>query len=267
MFLIKFILLFVILIYSPKEMEYLLKGGKKQKENMQQEDEYYTSEQSHVDIPGWEKIFGTGARTNYMDQFRVAYRQLEVSRDGARNYTASQNSPRTRYLRQVARKRLPPLPLLLRKVHDPNCLNLGNKGLGDEKLLPVIEVLNQLPALTKLILCDNRLTDESLMPLMIKLRGLPGLVHLDLSFNKIDKSSEYLMMFLRDESCKLQILKLNGSDVDDVECSYLAEALNGMQHDYIFIFDHYLDLTILFAYFGSLILCFAQTIILFCLYH
>jgi Ran GTPase-activating protein (RanGAP) involved in mRNA processing and transport len=33
-------------------------------------------------------------------------------------------------------------------------------------------------------------------------------------------------MLSRDPDCRLQILKLDGSDVDDVECAFLAEALN-----------------------------------------
>jgi hypothetical protein len=53
-------------------------------------------------------------------------------------------------------------------------------------------------------------SDASLMPLVVKLRDLSHLIHLDLSYNKIDDSSEYLMDYLRDENCTLQILVLNG---------------------------------------------------------
>jgi hypothetical protein len=55
------------------------------------------------------------------------------------------------------------------------------------------------------------------MPLVVKLRDLSHLIHLDLSYNKIDDSSEYLMDYLRDEKCTLQILVLNGA-CDDLLC-------------------------------------------------
>ena len=92
-------------------------------------------------------------------------------------------------------------------------------------MIPLVNIIEKLPLLQSVIVCDNRLTDLSLTPLMLKLPSLPNLMHLDLSYNKIDKCSEYLMSYLRDEACRLQILVLDGADVDDVECTHIAEAL------------------------------------------
>ena len=77
-------------------------------------------------------------------------------------------------------------------------------------MLPLVDVIENLPLLSTLIICDNRLTDVSLTPLMLKLPALPLLMHLDLSYNKIDKCSEYLMDYIRNESCQLQVLVLDG---------------------------------------------------------
>lgn len=183
------------------------------------------SEMSYLEIPDWNKYFGEEARLSFLSHYESACRDLNKAVDGHKNFTKQRNSPRTRYLREVALKRLPPLSLLMRKTDDPNGLNISHKGIGDHKMIPLVNIIEKLPSLNAMILADNRLTDLSLTPLMLKLPSLPMLMHLDLSYNKIDKCSEYLMTYLRNDSCRLQILVLDGADVDDVECTHIAEAL------------------------------------------
>jgi Ca2+-binding EF-hand superfamily protein/Ran GTPase-activating protein (RanGAP) involved in mRNA processing and transport len=183
------------------------------------------TDMSYLEIPDWNKYFGEEARLSFLHHYETAYRDLNKVVDGEKNFTKARNSPRTRYLREVARQRLPPLSLLMRKTEDPKGLNISHRGIGDRKMLPLVSIVERLPALNTIILADNRLTDLSLTPLMLKLPTLPGVMHLDLSYNKIDKCSEYLMDYLRDPRCQLQILVLDGADVDDVECTHIADAL------------------------------------------
>lgn len=44
-------------------------------------------------------------------------RDLNKAIDGEKNYTEARSSPRSRYLREVAHQKLPPLSLLMRKQH------------------------------------------------------------------------------------------------------------------------------------------------------
>ena len=44
-------------------------------------------------------------------------RDLNKALDGQKNYTEAKSSPRSRYLREVAHQKLPPLSLLMRKQH------------------------------------------------------------------------------------------------------------------------------------------------------
>lgn len=77
-------------------------------------------------------------------------------------------------------------------------------------MLPVIDVLEELPTVETIDLSDNRLTDVSLLPLVSKLDKLPHLTALDLSYNKIDDSSELIMEYLKSSRCRLKTLMLNG---------------------------------------------------------
>jgi len=82
---------------------------------------------------------------------------------------------------------------------------LGYRGLGDERAAPLISIIDALPAIKTINLCDNRLTDVTLVPLMSKLLSLKALTYLDLSFNKVDDAAEVLMEFLKDKHCKLHV--------------------------------------------------------------
>jgi hypothetical protein len=93
-------------------------------------------------------------------------------------------------------------------------------------MMPVIKVMEGLPAVHTIDLCDNRLTDVTLMPLAERMIKFTSLTHLDLSYNKMDQSSATIDDFLRDPHCQLITLHLNGADVDDEECKNLAEAIS-----------------------------------------
>jgi hypothetical protein len=134
-------------------------------------------------------------------------------------------SPHMLLMREQSRRGLAPLPLILRSENRQKGIFLGHKGLGDERALPVISILDTLPAVFVIDLSDNRLTDVSLMPLAMKLSHLPNLTSLNLSFNKIDDSSETIMAYLRNRQCKLRILTLNEADIDDDECVNLMDAI------------------------------------------
>jgi hypothetical protein len=75
----------------------------------------------------------------------------------------------------------------------------------------VVDVIDSLPSISTINLCDNRLTDNTLMPLAEKLQSFKSLTFLDLSYNKMDDSSETIMVFLRSPECTLTTLQLNGS--------------------------------------------------------
>ena len=62
------------------------------------------------------------------------------------------------------------------------------------------------------------------MPLMSKLVHMPSLTHLDLSFNDMDDSSVSIQEFIKADSCFLETLLINGSDVDDYECCNLCRS-------------------------------------------
>jgi hypothetical protein len=133
-------------------------------------------------------------------------------------------TPRMLYLRHVVTHNLLPLQLLIRKETAPYEVNLKNRGLGDDRAAPVIEVLDMMPAIQSINLCDNRLTDDTLMALALKLPHFESLTFLDLSYNKMDDSSETIIEYLESDECKLQTLLLNGADVDDGEAANLMEA-------------------------------------------
>lgn len=170
------------------------------------------------------KYFGPAAFQDFQEKFRSAARDLDrYPRDA--DLPAELRTPRSLYLRSVTRKKLLPLPLILRDDEHPYSLNLHARGLGDLRMMPVIDVLESLPAIHTIDLSDNRLTDMTLMPLAAKLPAMHTLTYLDLSFNKMDDSSATIMTYLKDERCQLRTLLLNGADVDDDECGNLCAAM------------------------------------------
>lgn len=161
-------------------------------------------------------------------EFQAKFKQCSVLLERYPNdqdLPSELQTPRSLYLREVAKSKLLPLPLVLRSDKDPLAINLSHRGLGDKRILPIIKVMEKLPSVHTVDLSDNRLTDITLMPLATKLINLPNLTYLDLSFNKMDDSSETIMDYLKSKDCKLKTLKLDGADVDDNECVNLAIAI------------------------------------------
>lgn len=124
---------------------------------------------------------------------------------------SDKHTPRSLYLREVTRLNLLPLPLVLRQAISPYDVNLAHRGLGDTRVGPLIEIIDKLPQVHSINLCDNRLTDLTLMPFALKLPQFKSLTSLDLSFNKMDDSSESIMDYLRADDCTLTTLLLNGA--------------------------------------------------------
>lgn len=185
-----------------------------------------SAENGENELEGKEDIyFGVKSRLDFAEKFRLSYKDLERYPDESK-LPAEKLTPRSMYLRESAKKNLIPLSLLLRKDSNPMGVHLAHRGLGDERMLPLITVIDSLPAIHTIDLCDNRLTDLTLVPLASKLIQFKSLTHLDLSFNKMDESSATIMDFLKSDDCKVFTLLLNGADVDDNECKDLADAIS-----------------------------------------
>lgn len=185
-----------------------------------------SAERGENELQGREnEFFGEKARLDLALKFKKATKDLERYPNEA-DLPAERRTPRQLYLREVAKANLLPLPIILRKDSNPMGIHLSHRGVGDARMAPLISVMETLPAIQTIDLCDNRLTDITLVPLAAKLIHFKSLTHLDLSFNKMDESSAAIMEFLRSDDCKLFTLLLNGADVDDGECRNLAEAIS-----------------------------------------
>lgn len=173
----------------------------------------------------YDQYIGTTAMLDLHSKFKESGKMLEryPNKEDLPDHLLT---PRSLYLRETAKSKLLPRRLLVRKESEPLAITLAHHGLGDERMLPVIEVIELIPALRTIDISDNRLTDRTLMPLASKLSQLQSLTYLDLSFNKIDKSSKTLQDYLISEDCKLRTLVLNGADVDDQECVHIASAIS-----------------------------------------
>lgn len=171
------------------------------------------------------KYIGDDAKRDLQQLYRKANRDLSVYVKDE-DVPEGRRTPRSLYLREVERRNLPPLSLVLRKEDQSHGVFLANRGLGDVHMAPLVEIIDSLPNVSTVDLNDNRLTDVTLMPLMIKLVSMPSLTHLDLSYNKIDDSSEVIMTYIKSPNCTLETLVLNGADVDDTEAGNLAEAIS-----------------------------------------
>ena len=171
-----------------------------------------------------DKYLGDKARKDFFDMYQKTDKNLGLYLTDS-DVQEEDKTPRSVYLREVCKRNLPPLSLVLRKESDAHGVHLEHRGLGDLHISPLIEIIEKLPFLDTVDLTDNRLTDETLMPLMLKLKSMPGLTHLNLSDNKIDDSSEVIMEYIKSSQCTLKTLVLNGADVDDNEACNLANAI------------------------------------------
>lgn len=192
----------------------------------QESQETESAEKGENELEGKEdQFFGEKARVDFALRFKNATKDLERYSDESK-LPPEKLTPRSLYLREGAKKNLLPLPIILRKDSNPMGVHLPHRGIGDDKMFPLIKVMDTLPAIQTIDLCDNRLTDQTLIPLAAKLLQFKSLTHLDLSFNKMDKSSATIMDFLKSEDCKLFTLLLNGADIDDNECKNIADAMS-----------------------------------------
>lgn len=171
------------------------------------------------------KYCGVQAKLDFYDRYRQANRDFYVYMKDD-DVPDECKTPRSTYLRELEKRSLPPLSLVMRHKDKPNGVFLANRGLGDLHMAPLVETIDMLPNVNTIDLNDNRLTDVTLMPLMLKLISMKTLTHLDLSFNKIDDSSEVIMDYIKSPECCLTTLMLNGADVDDTEAGNLSEALS-----------------------------------------
>ena len=130
--------------------------------------------------------FGSQAKAAMRQKFLGSSRSLQkYPKD--EDVPAELQSPRSMYLREAQKRSLVPLSLTVRKRTQPRGVFLSGRGLGDTRIMPIISVIDALPAIEAIDLSDNRMTDTSLCPLTVKLRTLRTLTHLDLSFNKVGR--------------------------------------------------------------------------------
>jgi hypothetical protein len=135
-------------------------------------------------------------------------------------------SPRTRFLtRYVSLFDAPPLPIVIRLNSKSHELDLSDMQLGDNYILLLSEVLNELPRVTIVNVRNNHLTDKSIQPLIETLSNQTHITELDLSNNKIDNSSAMALEgMIRAKTCPLRCLKLGQADISDQELSLFTAA-------------------------------------------
>jgi Ran GTPase-activating protein (RanGAP) involved in mRNA processing and transport len=136
-------------------------------------------------------------------------------------------SPRHRFLRAlISDAKVPPLPIIIRHHKTNEELNLAHRALGDDYIIYLSSVVNDLPSLTKLNLRDNRLTDRGMGVFIHALAGQQRIVDVDISENKIDSASaDALTHYLKDPKCKLAKLCMSNADLDDDEIAIFMNAL------------------------------------------
>ena len=140
-----------------------------------------------------------------------------VAGDSPRDADESQTpgldlSPRSKTLNAFIARGVRPLPLALRRDKDTAVLDLNGRGLGDDIMLEVGDILASIPGLTGFQIGDNRLTDKSLAAVIDTLRNQPLLESLDVSRNEIHwRGAAALVHLLRGEQQALSdVLGLHG---------------------------------------------------------
>lgn len=137
------------------------------------------------------------------------------------------HSPRHRFLQLLIKDaKCAPLPIIIRHHPDDDELNLAHRTLGDDYIIYLSAVVQDLPNLTKLNLRDNRLTDRGMGKFIHTLANQQQIQSVDISENKIDsKSAEALTHFLKRRDCTLKVLKMSNADLDDDEVAIFMDAL------------------------------------------
>ena len=140
-------------------------------------------------------------------------------------------SARTVYLLGCHKKSLLPIPSLILRREETDCLNLNHQGMGNTVAKIVSSSLESLPNLKKLYVADNRLTDEGVQSILQSVKKNQTITELDLSENKIDgDAADALAEYLASEDCMLTSLILKRADLDDEECGSFVESLETNQH-------------------------------------
>ena len=141
--------------------------------------------------------------------------------------TIPKHSPRRRFLQLLIKeKKVAPLPIIIRRSPEDDELNLAHRSLGDDYIIYLSHVVQDLPNLTKVNLRDNRLTDRGMGKFIHTLATQQQITSVDISENKIDsKSAEALTHFLKRQDCSLSTLKMSNADLDDEEVAIFMDAL------------------------------------------
>lgn len=178
---------------------------------------------AYLHVPGYGEI-GPDDEDGYPDEDdKPVAEEFEFIAQGGR-------TPRRDFLRALHREQqrkpgLLPMPVLMRKITASRTLSLSGLGVGDGVVAALTRVLPHLPHLTELNLNDNRLTDAALTPLCKVAVRMPGLTALDLSKNDMDDAADVLREYLTEPNCSMAKLILVQSDIDDVECRQMMEAI------------------------------------------
>ena len=156
---------------------------------------------------------------------------LKADKEKRDGVFGSAESPRNEYARRLvcaADKGILPEAVILRDRFS-NALDLSNYSLGDDPVSTLSEVLDVMPYVTSLNLCNNRLTDIAIRKIVEAVCFKPGcgaLKHLDLSENDLDEvSTRTLANFLENKNCKLEQLILRRADLDDAETQLFMASL------------------------------------------
>lgn len=72
---------------------------------------------------------------------KSTFRDMDKAIQGKPNFTASQSSPRARYIREVIRHGLPPLPLIMRRMHVRDSLTSHHRSMQFFSIIYAISFL------------------------------------------------------------------------------------------------------------------------------
>ena len=169
--------------------------------------------------------FGKKSRQDYFYMYKQISKQNLTIPNASEVLSSAGRSPRSEFLREIVKNQLTPWPILRRNLNNPRNIDLNGKGLGDEVVIALTKVLENLPSLDTLLLADNRLTDDSLHELCDKVTKMPNITELDISYNDIDDSSKSILEYLKHDDCALKSLSMEHADVDDFECGDMMIAM------------------------------------------
>ena len=155
----------------------------------------------------------------------VSEKRLYVEDQNERNPEEHPVTTIKKYIKPILNRNRAPLALILKQASIKS-LNITGLGVGDDYGVAIAACLTDLGYLSELKLADNRLTDASLVPILEGALGMESLMILELHENDMDKKgADGLRALLTTETCKLEVLTLDHTDVDDDECCLLMDSL------------------------------------------